>query len=262
VAIAPLVGDQYNKDNAKVYGIFKQLCLEDPGRSYILDFDRIKDGRGAWLAMCNHYEGDSFRNRSKEEAYMNLDHLHYEGERKGFTFEKFIEKHNECYLELSRHDELVYKEKKVRDLLNRINAHELQAAKQQLRSDATMRGNFQAAANFIALSMTPAKQSCQSVAATTTKSKGRQGRGGHGNRGGRQSGGRGQGNNQSRGHGRGNGGRGRGRGGRGGNQNLGYYTKEEWSTLTREQKDSILDVSLTKSQLAYPLLFKEDVFIA
>jgi hypothetical protein len=28
VAIAPLVGDQYNKDNAKVYGIFKQLCLE------------------------------------------------------------------------------------------------------------------------------------------------------------------------------------------------------------------------------------------
>jgi hypothetical protein len=65
----------------------------------ILDFDRIKDGRGAWLAMCNHYEGDSFRNRSKEEAYMILDHLHYEGERKGFTFEKLIEKHNECYLE-------------------------------------------------------------------------------------------------------------------------------------------------------------------
>jgi hypothetical protein len=59
VAIAPLVGEQYNRDNAKVYGILKQLCLEGPGRSYILDFDRAKDGRGAWLAMYNHYEGNS-----------------------------------------------------------------------------------------------------------------------------------------------------------------------------------------------------------
>jgi hypothetical protein len=27
VAIAPLVGEQCNRDNAKVYGILKQLCL-------------------------------------------------------------------------------------------------------------------------------------------------------------------------------------------------------------------------------------------
>jgi hypothetical protein len=31
VAIAPLVGEQYSRDNAKVYGILKQLCLEGPG---------------------------------------------------------------------------------------------------------------------------------------------------------------------------------------------------------------------------------------
>jgi hypothetical protein len=77
VAIAPLMGDQYNKDNAKVYGILKQLCLEVPGRSYILEFDRVKDCHGARLAMYSHYEGDSFRNRSKEEAYTVLEHIHY-----------------------------------------------------------------------------------------------------------------------------------------------------------------------------------------
>jgi len=64
VAIAPLTGEQYNKDSAKVYGILKQLCLKGPGQSYILQFNRVKDGRGAWLAMYSHYEGDSFRNRS------------------------------------------------------------------------------------------------------------------------------------------------------------------------------------------------------
>jgi hypothetical protein len=122
VTIAPLVGEQYNRDNAKVYGILKQLCLDGPGRSYILNFDKAKDGRGAWLAMYNHYEGDSYRNRAKLEAYAILENIHYEGERKGFTFEKFVERHNECYLELIRHNEPVYEEKKVRDFLNHINA--------------------------------------------------------------------------------------------------------------------------------------------
>ncbi len=99
VAIAPLIGDQYNRDNAKVYGILKQLCLEGPGRSYILDFDHAKDGRGAWLAMFNHFEGDSYRNHAKLEAYNTLNTIHYDGEKKGFTFEKFVEKHDECYLD-------------------------------------------------------------------------------------------------------------------------------------------------------------------
>ena len=64
----------------------------------------------------------------QRRSFSVLDHLHYEGERKGFTFEKFVEKHNECYLELSRHNEPVYEEKKVREFLNRINPPELQAA--------------------------------------------------------------------------------------------------------------------------------------
>ena len=69
VAIAPLVGEQFNRNNNKVDGILKQLCLEGPGRSYILEFDRTKGGRGAWLAMYTHFEGESYRNRAKLEAY-------------------------------------------------------------------------------------------------------------------------------------------------------------------------------------------------
>ena len=173
VAIAPLVGEQYNRDNAKVYGILKQLYLEGPGRSYTDDFQsRAKDGRGAWLAMCSHYKGDSFRNRAKDGAFAILENIHYEGERKSFTFEKFVEKHNECFLELARQNEPVYEDKKVRDFLNRINALELQAAKQTVRASATMSTNFQEAANFIALSVMPAKQSTRHVASANTTDQG------------------------------------------------------------------------------------------
>jgi hypothetical protein len=254
VAIAPLAGDQYNRDNAKVYGILKQLCLEGPGRSYILDFDHAKDGRGAWLAMYNHFQGESYCNCAKLEVYTILDTIHYEGEKKGFTFEKFVEKHNECYLELARHNEPVYEEKKVHDFLQRINAPELQAAKQQVRANVQMVTNFQLAANFIAHSVTPIKQSTRYVATAQTdqispsghggKVKG--GRGGNDHQKGRYKSGHGGGGRQDNRGGRG--GRGRG-GGRGGN-NTGYYTDEEWSALTREQRDSILEARGTKRNIS------------
>jgi hypothetical protein len=60
VAMAPLTGEAFLRDNAKVYGIIKQLVLEGPGRSYILPFDSISGGRQAWLALRAHYEGEGF----------------------------------------------------------------------------------------------------------------------------------------------------------------------------------------------------------
>ena len=132
--MAPLTGESFTRDNVKVYGIIKQLVLEGPGRSYILPFDNASNGRAAWMALIDHFEGDGFRNRNVEDAYRVLEGLHYEGERKGFNFEKFIQKHMECYLELARHNEPVTETKKVRDFLARIKATELQAAIQQVRA--------------------------------------------------------------------------------------------------------------------------------
>jgi hypothetical protein len=73
IALAPLVGPDYSRDNARVYAIVKQLVLEGPGRSYIMAFDRISDGRAAWLALVSHFEGDSYRNRNVEDAYAALE---------------------------------------------------------------------------------------------------------------------------------------------------------------------------------------------
>ncbi len=76
VAITPLNGPAFEQDNARVYGIIKQLVLEGPGRSYIMQFDNTSNGRGAWMALQDHFESDSFRNRSKEEAYALLETIH------------------------------------------------------------------------------------------------------------------------------------------------------------------------------------------
>jgi hypothetical protein len=64
IATAPLLGDQFNLDNVRVYGIVKQLILEGPAWAYITSIiDHSKNGRAAWLALRTHYEGDSFLNK-------------------------------------------------------------------------------------------------------------------------------------------------------------------------------------------------------
>jgi len=115
------------------------------------------------MALVNHFEGDGFRNRNVEDAYRTLEHLFYEGERRGFNFEKFIEYHMECYLELARHNEPVNETKNVRDFLARIKANELQAAVQQVRAAPALSASFVEAANFITLSVTSLKQTQRNI---------------------------------------------------------------------------------------------------
>jgi hypothetical protein len=69
-----------------------------------------------------------------EEAYSMIEHLHQEGEKRGFTFECFLEKHNQAFLELSCYNEPILKSKMVRDFLTQINALELAAAKKQIKA--------------------------------------------------------------------------------------------------------------------------------
>jgi len=254
IAMAPLTGESFTRDNVKVYGIIKQLVLEGPGRSYILPFDNASNGRAAWMALIDHFEGDGFRNRNVEDAYRVLEGLHYEGERKGFNFEKFIQKHMECYLELTRHNEPVTETKKVRDFLARIKATELQAAIQQVRATPELSASFTAAANFINLSVIPLKQNqriiggvnAQDVNRTKGDSNTNNATGKGGNERGAR-GGRGRGWRGGRG-GRGNG-RGRGRNAGRGTTHTGFYSEQDWSALTREQQMQVLEARGTKRNI-------------
>ena len=116
-----------------------------------------------------------------------------------------------------------------------------------------MMSNFQLAASFIALSVVPSKQSTRYVASAQTdwtSPRGGKGKGGRGGgRGSNRGRGRGGTDRQNRG---GLGGRGgSGGGGRGrSNTKTGYYTDEEWSALSREQRDSILEARGTKRSVA------------
>ncbi len=261
VAIAPLHGEAFDTDNRRVYAIIKSLIIEGPAWSHITPMvDRAKNGRQAWILLRNHYGNETFLNREIEEAYAALDHLHYKREYANFTFEDYVTQLTKNYNILERHDEIVSEETKVRNLLKKITDPALEAAKQAVRINEQYKSDFAAAANFLSASIVPlTKGRDRNVSSFSRNSN----RGGGGKPRGRGSS-RGRGRNtqqQSGGYqqsgsyqGRGRGGRsyqhgGRGRGGCGGrynNTNTSYVSPDEWSRMSREQRDQILDARVTR----------------
>jgi hypothetical protein len=250
IATAPLLGDQFHLDNERVYGIIKQLILEGPAWAYITsDIDRSKNGRAAWLALRAHYEGESFLNKQKEDAYKAIDMVHYKGERSTFTFEHFTGILTKAYNDLQRYGEPVLESKKVRDLLIKISDPKLESAKQAIRINVIYKNDFALAVNFLAESVeTLDKNKTRIIGEVTQGALGRAGNG----RGGRfpqnlnargiQRGytGRGlyRGTRTHGGHGRGT----RGRGGRGrdASSRNSYVPPSEWQAMSQDQRQAFL----------------------
>ncbi len=253
VATTPLEGEMYDLDNERVYAIIKQLILDGPGWSYMTNtIDRTKDGRGAWQALRAHYEGESYMNKQKEDAYKTIEHLHYKGERATFTFEHFSTQLTKAYNDLQRYNEPILESKKVRDLLNKISDPRLESAKQAIRINHAYKNDFNMALNFLAESVdTHDKGKPRMISGMQSNSRGgrsSQARGYH--RGGRI--GRTgrfihhRGGNRYHG-GQGRGGRtGRGRDGRGTgvddatNTNSTYIPPSEWNAMTPSQRQTFL----------------------
>ena len=222
-------GHHYNRDNARFYALLKSLTLEGPAWTWIERFDCASDGRGAFMALVAHYEGDSAQNYNKELAYKSVENATYQGERRNFSFDQYISVHQRAYSSLERLDEAVPDEKQVRDFLRGIqdNTPSMRAAVAHVEADNAMNSSFAETVNYISKIVTKSgirNSDTRNVSAV----------------------------HAGRGRGRGKGGRGGGRGGRGGNKGRGkgkpgkYYTADAWAALSPEEKTAVIAARNTK----------------
>ena len=93
-------GPQFKEDNSKVWMLLKKSLLGHQPYHHIDEYERNRDGRGAWLSLKAYYEGEDFVNRTTQECLTKLRTLHYRGETPRFGFEQFIEAQKECYKRL------------------------------------------------------------------------------------------------------------------------------------------------------------------
>ena len=63
----------YRADNKKVWEIVSAICQETQAYTWIQDFDRRKDGRGAYFTLQRHYLGQAKANNTLSSAETTLD---------------------------------------------------------------------------------------------------------------------------------------------------------------------------------------------
>jgi hypothetical protein len=113
IAMMPLQGIEFADDNGKVFDYLKSCTLNGPAWTWMRSFNATHNGRGAWLALLAHFEGDAQKDRVKDNAYSAIAAAKYYGERKKFSFETYVTIHQEAFEDLEQYGEHVSEEKRV-----------------------------------------------------------------------------------------------------------------------------------------------------
>jgi hypothetical protein len=230
-AIVPLQGHYFDLDNHAVFDSLKSRLLNGPAWTWIQDYEKKRDGRGAWKALQAHFEGVSGQIRLKAAAYAAIKRAEYNGA-KNFDFDLYKCIHTQAHSDLKRYGEPVAETKKVKDFLDGITEPSLQPVKYTIAGFPHLMNNFTEAANYISqiIDLNRKTESItRQVSATGTGGQGGRGHGGrgrtHGDRGGRG----------------GRGGRGRGRGGRFNTPGHAgrWISSEQWQSMSEEDRDAI-----------------------
>jgi hypothetical protein len=149
VATTTLNGPWYELDNHRVYDEFKALVLRGPGWNFIKAFDRTKNGRGAVLALRRQCEGTSAVQSRKAAAYAKIATARYNGQKRTFTFDNYVEVHQGAHNTLLDLNEPGSETKKVTDFLAGITDPRLSNAKDLILGDAQKLQDFESCQQYL-----------------------------------------------------------------------------------------------------------------
>jgi len=149
IATTELQGPWFEIDNQRVYDEFKSLVLKGPGWSFIKGLDRTKNGRDAILTLRRQCEGTLAIQSRKAMAYAKIASAHYSGYKKTFTFDSYVEMHQNAHNTLAELNETVPETKKVTDFLAGITDSSLANAKDLILGDPNKLENFEACQQYL-----------------------------------------------------------------------------------------------------------------
>jgi hypothetical protein len=149
IATTTLNGPWYELDNHRVYDEFKALVLKGPGWNFIKAFDRVKNGRGAVLALRRQCEGISAVQSRKAAAYAKIATARCNGQKCTFTFGNYVEVHQGAHNTLLNLNEPVPETKKVTDFLAGITDPRLSNAKDLILGDAQKLQDFESCQQYL-----------------------------------------------------------------------------------------------------------------
>jgi len=129
IATTLLNGEHFDMDNKRVWRELKTMTVDGGGWTYIKYFGRSENDREAYITLKKQCEGDLAVLTRKTKAYNQIAKARYDGERKTYSFAKYVETHQGAYNHIFDTDksEAIPEAKRVRDFLSGIHDSLLQS---------------------------------------------------------------------------------------------------------------------------------------
>ena len=93
-------GSAYKTDNKKLWSILESSLINTNPYNLIASCRASKNGRKAFFALKQFYEGENFIQKMQESAMNSIMHVNYKGEFKNFKFEDYINVHLNAHKKL------------------------------------------------------------------------------------------------------------------------------------------------------------------
>ena len=151
----------YLSDRAKVWNKFKTLFENKDDFTIIRPAMKTRDGRLAYTNLLEHHLGQNRVNTLSAEAERQLQVTHYHGDKRTFTFDKYVKIHMDQHAILEglvRHGYAgIDPRTKVRHLMNGITPKELMPVQTQVFSTPALQTDFQAVVNLYKMTINSMK---------------------------------------------------------------------------------------------------------
>ena len=139
-------------NRSKVWELILDITRYQNCWLYVRPAQRTRDGRLAFLGLKNHYLGENNVDNMSSRAESKLKDTSYSGEKRRWTFEKYVKTHVDQHAILTGLVEHRYSgiddRSKVRHLISGIKTKVLDPVKTQIMASATLRNDFDACANL------------------------------------------------------------------------------------------------------------------
>ena len=93
-------GSAFRADNKKMWNMLEGTLLNTDPYNIIAQYSKSKDGRKAWFALKNRYEGEDYIQAVREEAMARLKSTHYRGETRNFKWDNYVSAHVKSHKQL------------------------------------------------------------------------------------------------------------------------------------------------------------------
>ena len=131
----PLTGRHFNDDNKTFFRLLADLLSNTTAYPWIQPYERSQNGRAAWLALVEHYDGGAQKEKRTATALATLKSLHYKNESL-FSWEDFSRLLLTAFRHLEGTRDAVTKYNQVKLMLEKIEVDlpRVEVAKAHIRS--------------------------------------------------------------------------------------------------------------------------------